>query len=91
MTLAAQLANVQKPDRQSIGNYRKRGFGHGGGILNNAGYRSVCFRVEHLEELDERDVAYGLLPRTSGWGWRLKPRIRTSHRTTDSLPPILAP
>ena len=67
-----QLLNVQQARQilidHPIADYRKHGFGRGACILKSTGQQIGFAGLKYLEELDEVDVAYRLLPAFWGQG-----------------------
>ena len=67
-----QLLNVEQARQilidHPIADYRKHGFGRGACILKSTGQQIGFAGLKYLEELDEVDVAYRLLPAFWGQG-----------------------
>ena len=65
-----QLLNVEQARQilidHPIADYRKHGFGRGACILKSTGQQIGFAGLKYLEEFDEVDVAYRLLP--AFWG-----------------------
>ena len=74
-----RLLNVEQARQilvdHPIADYRKYGFGRGACILKSTGEQIGFAGLKYLQELDEVDVAYRLLPAYWDRDWRLKLRL----------------
>jgi RimJ/RimL family protein N-acetyltransferase len=68
-----------------IADYRKHGFGRGACILKSTGEQIGFAGLKYLEELDEVDVAYRLLPAFWGQGLATEAALASVHYGFDEL------
>ena len=84
-----QLLNVEQARQilidHPIADYRKHGFGRGACILKSTGQQIGFAGLKYLEELDEVDVAYRLLPAFWGQGLATEAALASVRYGFDEL------